>query len=90
MLQQKVVKPTQSAYGTVVALHKFFYAKAELIVFVTEDFGEFALLVEEEPVFASTFEEMESVTNPPKEILPFVDKLLFHSAKKSKFYKVAK
>ena len=33
---------------------------------------------------------MESVTNPPKEILTFVDQRLFHSAQKPKFYEVAK
>ncbi len=69
-LQQHFVQPAQVHDRAVVALHQLLDSKRITRVFVTEHLCEPGLVIEEQPVLATSGQHVQAVTHTPQECLP--------------------
>jgi hypothetical protein len=77
MLQQDVVHFSQAQHVAVVVVHELLDAELRLRILVAQPVGEGALIVEQQAIFRSARDEMETVADPPQESSTVVQPLSF-------------
>ncbi|GIX22614.1 MAG: hypothetical protein KatS3mg121_1397 [Gammaproteobacteria bacterium] len=66
-LQEQLVEPLELRDGAEVLLHELFDGQVRLVTPVTETLGEFALMVEQQPVFAPPGDVVEEEADAPQQ-----------------------
>ena len=88
VLQQDVVDLPQQQHVPVVVVHEAFDRQLPRRILVAEALGEFALIVEQQPVFAAAGDQVQAEAHPPEEAPAFHEPLAFERREEAGFHQL--